>query len=103
MLPVTTKLAGVTYEDAQTNIKRFGCAEIGAYALVREPENVYDSNAIRVALFGHYHMGYVPRQLSKNLAPMIDSGGRLVAQFVRLNESPKHDVVGLTVRIVQLS
>jgi hypothetical protein len=32
-LPITTKLAGVSYGDAQANIKQFGCEDIGSYAL----------------------------------------------------------------------
>ena len=103
MFPITTRLSGVTYDEAQTNIKRFGCADIRTYALIREPENAHDSNAIRVALFGHYYMGYIPKHISRNLAPVIDSGGRLIAEFVGRNEHPHHDVVGLTIRIVQVS
>lgn len=103
MLPITTKLTGVTFDDAQANIKKFGCEDIGTFKLVREPNNAYDPNAIRVALFGHYYMGYVPKHISWNLAHVIDSGARLIAQFVCRNESPNHNVVGLTIRIVEVS
>jgi hypothetical protein len=95
------KLAGVTVEDAQENIKKFGCKDIGSYALVREPDNPHDPNAIRVALAGVFYMGYVPRDIAKDLAPLLDEGKRLFALFVQRNESPYHDTVGLTVKIVE--
>ena len=44
------KLVGVTIDDAQRNIKKFGCRDIGSFALIREPDNPHDSNAIRVEL-----------------------------------------------------
>ena len=95
------KLVGVTYEDAQENIRKFGCEDIGSYALVREPGNEHDPNAIRVALAGAIYMGYVPKDIAKDLAPVIDAGGNFIAQFVSRNEHPFHDIVGLTVRIVE--
>ena len=103
MFPITTKLSGVTYDEAQTNIKRFGCADIRTYALIREPENVHDSNAIKVALFGHYYMGYIPKHIAKRLAPKMDNGRRFLAEFMGRNEHTCHDTVGLTVRIVEVS
>jgi len=59
MKPIITKLAGVTFGDAQKNIKLFGCKDINSYALVREPNNPHDPNAIRVALFRRLFLGYV--------------------------------------------
>ena len=94
------KLAGVTVEDAQENIKKFGCKDIGSFALVREPDNPHDPNAIRVELAGLY-LGYVPRYIAKDLAPQMDAGKNLFALFVSRNEHPFHDTVGLTVEIVE--
>jgi hypothetical protein len=94
------KLAGVTAEDAQENIKKFGCKDIGSFALVREPDNLHDPNAIRVELGGLY-LGYVPRDTAKDLAPEMDKGKRFIALFVNRNEHPLHDTVGLTVKIVK--
>ena len=95
------KLVGVTFDDAQENIRKFGCEDIGSYALVRETANPHDPNAIRVALAGAIYMGYVPIKIAKDLAPQIDAGGEFIALFVQRNESPFHDTVGLTVRIVE--
>ncbi len=96
------KLAGVTVEDAQENIKKFGCKDIGSFALVREPDNPHDPNAIRVELAGLY-LGYVPRYIAKDLAPEMDAGRNLIALFVSRNEHPLFDTVGLTVKIVEYS
>jgi hypothetical protein len=93
------KLAGVTFRDAQNNIRTFGCKDIGSYALVREPDNPHDPNAIRVALAGIVFLGYVPKEIAKELAPLMDQGKNFMAFFVSRNEHRSHRTVGLTVRI----
>jgi hypothetical protein len=95
-----TKLKGVSFGDTQENIKKFGCSDIGSYALVREPENPYDPNAVSVRL-GNIHMGYLPKSISQKLAPLMDNGRRFLAEFVSLNEFPPHETIGLTVRVVE--
>jgi len=94
------RLAGVTRgdEDRQKNIRMFGCKDVGSYALVREPNNSADPNAIKVQV-GEYLLGYVPRADAKDIAPMMDSGRSFIAYFVSRNEHPDYDTVGLTVRI----
>jgi hypothetical protein len=100
MYPITTRLSGVSFGGAQKNIKMFGCEDIGTYALVREPKNPHDANAIRVEVAG-YFMGYVGRQIARWLAPEMDGGRRFRAEYVGLNKHPYHDIVGLTIRIVE--
>ena len=95
------KLAGVSFLDAQKNIRQWGCRDIGTYAMVRDLDNPHDTNAIRVALFGHYFMGYVPRHLSRILAPMMDAGRSFIAEFVSVNKAPGQPLIGLTIRIVE--
>jgi hypothetical protein len=46
-------------------------------------------------------MGYLPAKLAKILAPMMDAGWTFLAEFVRRNEAPGRELVGLTVRIVE--
>ena len=101
MFPITTKLSGVTFSDAQANVRTFGCEDIGSYELVREPDNPHDPNAIKVQVAGHF-LGYVPSKIARWVAPLIDEGKKLRAEFVRRNESPYHETVGLTVRIVEV-
>jgi hypothetical protein len=104
MFTRTIKLAGVTKgdENRQRNIRLFGCADICTFAVVREPDNPYDPNAIRVEVAG-YLLGYVPRADAKELAPLMDAGRRFLAYFVSRNEHPLFDTVGLTVRIEEWS
>jgi hypothetical protein len=101
--PLTTKLSGVSHGDCQDNIKQFGCPDTGYYALIREPDNPHDSNAIAVSLGGAWHMGYIPNVLAKVLAPLMDAGRVFEAEFVCVNEFPPHKRVGLTVRIVEIN
>jgi hypothetical protein len=102
MKPITTKLSGVTFGGAQDNIKTFGNKDIGSYALIREPENPHDQNAIRVTLFGKIFMGYMPKEIAKELAPLMDSGRQFMAFFIKLNLPLYEGPVGLTVEIREL-
>ncbi len=102
MFPIITKLTGVSFNDAQGNINKFGGPGLCAYDLIREPNNPHDPNAIRVALFEDIFLGYVPKHIARVLAPMMDNGRSFVAEFFRLNKSPVHKTVGVTVRIVEI-
>jgi len=97
---ITTRITGVTFDDAQENIRTFGCKDIGSFALVREPDNPYDTNAIRVAI-GDKKLGYVPKAIAKKLAPEMDTGKDFIALFVSRNKHLHHKTVGLTVKIVE--
>ena len=99
--PIQTKLAGVTFDDCQTNIRKWGCADIGTYAVIREPSNQHDPNAVRVSLFGIYEMGYLPKKVANKVAPLMDTGRSFLAEFVCINEYTPYENVGLTVRIVE--
>ena len=102
MFTIITKLNGVTFRDAQENIKRYGVPGLIDYDLIREPDNPDDPNAIRVVIFVNTFLGYIPRHIAGSLAPMMDNGRSFVAEFHRLNRSPIHKTVGLTVRIVEI-
>ena len=101
-LPITIRLSGVSYGDAQQNIRKWGCRDIGIYTLCRETCNPHDPNAIRVALFSHFFMGYIPKDVAAQLAPLMDGGRLFDAEFICVNKHPYHDVVGLTVKIVEV-
>ena len=102
-LPITVKLAGVSFGNAQTNIKTYGSPDVRWFALVREYNNHHDVNAIRVALFGEYFMGYIPKETAANLAPLMDADREFDAEFVCANRHPRHDLVGITVKIVEVT
>jgi hypothetical protein len=47
--------------------------------LQRQPDNPYDKNAI-VILSGQYALGYLPRGLAAQIAPLMDSGVKVIAR-----------------------
>jgi hypothetical protein len=94
------KLTGVTFGQCQDNIRKYGRKETGSYSLVREPENQHDQNAIKVN-YEENQLGYVSKEKSAVLAPLVDSGKHYKAQFVQQNLSTYSNVVGLTVNIVE--
>jgi HIRAN domain. len=99
--PVITKLAGVTFNNSQANIRKWGCADIGTYAVDREPDNPHDPNAVKVSLFGLFPMGYLPKHVAEKLAPLMDDGRTFLAEFICRNEYGTYQNIGLTVRIVE--
>jgi hypothetical protein len=106
--PFTTRLAAVTFNDCQANIRQWGCRDIGSFAVIREPDNPYDEpdnpydpDAVRVSLFGIHDMGYLPRLVAQRIAPLMDEGRTFLAEFVCVNEYAPYANIGLTVRIVE--
>lgn len=105
MFPLKLRLAGVKFGDCQENIKNYAnpaAIGISEYDLIREPDNPYDPNAIRVGL-GNINFGYVPKEQARVISPIIDNGHNLVAVFVSMNRSPYHNTVGLTVKIKEIT
>jgi hypothetical protein len=97
--PLTVKLTGVTFGNAQNHIRTFGCDDIHWFYLAREPENPHDPNAIHVEV-ANFFMGYIPKEVAKELAPLMDAGNHYDAEFVEINRHPRRPIVGLTVKIV---
>lgn len=54
--------------------------------LIREPDNSYDPNAVRVEWQGH-KLGYVPRADNQALARFMDRGSKAEARITRLKKS----------------
>lgn len=54
--------------------------------LVREPDNSYDPNAVRVEWQGH-KLGYVPRADNEALERFMDRGSKAEARITRLKKS----------------
>ena len=61
-------------------------AEGDALTLIREPDNPYDSRAVRVDWRGE-KLGYVPRMENTAIAQMLDRGERLEARIAALRQS----------------
>jgi len=91
----------VSYDNCQENILCFSEPTFYAYEMVREPLNPHDSNAIRVCA-GPHKLGYIPASVAINVAPIMDSGIKLIAQFESLNRSPYHDTVGMSIEIIEV-
>jgi hypothetical protein len=84
---------------------------IGAkLALVRQPDNKYDKNAIAVALADDYNpeepesfdfnliLGYIPRSENEELATMMDEGYQVGAEITELNRhAPYNERLGITI------
>ena len=72
-----TKVVGVTFEGRQDLVAGLRPGE--TLALVREPHNPYDPNAIAVR-FGTLQIGFLRRPIAQRLAPNIDAGERYTAE-----------------------
>ncbi len=72
-----TKVVGVTFEGRQDLVA--GLEPGVELALVRDPDNAYDSNAVRVQL-GTLQIGFIKKPIAARIAPNIDAGERYRAE-----------------------
>ena len=84
ILVQSSPLAGFRYYDAGALWDEMKVGD--ALALVREPDNPHDANAIRVEWRGH-KLGYVPRRENADVARQIDRGTPVRARISRLQTS----------------
>ncbi|MDP2829555.1 MAG: HIRAN domain-containing protein [Sulfuricellaceae bacterium] len=77
----TSRLAGFKYYEGRKLWQHMQTGD--ALTLVREPENPYDSNAIRVEWQAH-KLGFVPRAENVALARFMDGGQHLTARITTL-------------------
>ena len=81
VLVQSSPLAGFQYHAG--NALWAEMREGDALALVREPENPHDANAVRVEWRGHM-LGYLPRAENRSIAAEMDRGTRVSARIARL-------------------
>lgn len=81
MKNTTTKfqVKGVTFENRQNYIHYLMKQNNIHFIFSREPENKYDKNAVKIlgyvpATKKCVPIGYVPKEIAKNIAPMLDKG-----------------------------
>jgi hypothetical protein len=76
-----------------------------AAVLRRDPNNEHDRNAIEVHVPGGSGLcGYVPAQLARILAPILDSGAAISAYAVEVRIHPESpDKPGLTIALTLAS
>lgn len=77
-----TTVVGVTFDNRQEIISAMKKGD--KLSLVREIENKYDNNAIAIYNLKNTQIGYCNKQLSKLLAPLMDSGTIYEAEAVRI-------------------
>ena len=56
-----------------------------ALQLVREPDNRYDAQAVRVEAFGR-KIGYLPRESNRTVSLLLDAGHALLAEVSHVND-----------------
>ncbi len=83
LLVQSSPLAGFRHAEASQVWSELRLGD--ALELVREPDNPYDRNAVRVDWRGR-KLGYVPRAENEALAWAMDRGERLTARISRLQE-----------------
>ena len=84
MLVQNSPLAGSQFYALETFWAEIKVGD--ALALIREPDNKHDRNAIRVEWRGH-QLGYVPRAQNRAVAAAIDAGDRLTARVSSLSDN----------------
>ena len=83
ILVQSSPLAGFQYH---TGAAVWDALKVGdTLTLRREPDNPYDSNAVRVDWHGQ-QLGYLPRAENGAVAAEMDSGGRVEARIGRLRQ-----------------
>ena len=96
------KLAGVTQGEAQQVIEQIVKGSgVEDFTLVREPSNPHDPYAVKVECCTMY-VGYIPKIMSEDVADMMDNGQKLAGKLNRVNASPNHSTLGLTIDIVEI-
>ena len=78
--PIETKVVGVTYEGRQSIVALLSVGE--EVQLVREPDNPYDRNAIRVVRKTGQCFGFISKFLAAGLASKFDDYGKPVEAVV---------------------
>jgi len=77
---IETRVVGVTFENRQAVVALL--TEREQVFLIREPDNAFDSNAVKVQRWDHQQFGYLNRELAKLVAPRMDRYGRPVKATV---------------------
>lgn len=101
-----SKVAGVTKNNKngtsrQELLKK--CQTKDRLQLIRDPENPYDKNAIKVCLATGEQIGFLRRELAEELAPKLDSGKKIEA-FVSEVTGGEEDkfTLGCNIKIIEL-
>lgn len=100
---LTFRAAGVTFEGRQGYICHLMRNKEGAFCfLERDRNNKVDANAIRIV--GHaadkfVNVGYVPAELAKQLAPIMDSNKKIWCKKFDITRGGKPLVYGVELTV----
>jgi len=72
------KIVGVTFGNRQVLINNLYVGQ--KLLLIRDPNNQYDSNAIKVCIDSTKVLGHIPKETAINLAKAMDIGIRYEAE-----------------------
>ena len=81
LIDTHSKIAGVTKPNDRGNDIQKILAKLKPntkLTLIREPNNSYDKNAIKIYATGK-HIGYIKSDLAKKIAPLLDKGHKYQA------------------------
>ena len=101
MVQFHTKVVGVTFDDRQTYIKKMKIGD--KITLKRDKENQYDPNAIMVINYQGNHIGFISKDLSKQMAPNMDKGINYIASVSNISEEGDQKVIGVNLVIRQVN
>lgn len=93
-----TTVVGVTFDNRQEVISKMEKGD--KLALIREIENNYDDNAIAIYNSVNMQIGYLNKELSKSLAPLMDSGTIYEAEVVRVKGGENLNF-GVDIKVIQ--
>ena len=114
-VPKRISLAGTTFnkpnDNTQHNIDMLTLGGYEPFELLREPDNPYDLNAIRVAVVDgkdteevqEFHVGYIPKDYNVYLAPMMDKGRKFQTCNHQRKQHPYHKTLGISIEIREVS
>jgi len=71
---IETKVVGVTFENRQAVVALL--TEREQVYLIRDPDNPFDPNAVKVQRWDHQQFGFLNRELAKVLASRMDRYSR---------------------------
>ena len=83
----TSLTAGLAHHEAKAVWEAMHVGD--EVALLREPDNPHDANAVRVEWQGHV-LGYLPRDDNAAVARQLDRGNRLAGRVARLDRYRNH-------------
>ena len=80
---IEIRVVGVTFENRQAVVALLTEGE--RVSLIRDPDNRFDPNAIKVVRWDRQQIGFLDRELAKVMAPKMDRyGGTFIATVTRL-------------------